>query len=319
MIRRIAVPTPGEHVSVIYEKWKALGKDMPFALAIGTEPVIPFVAGMPVGENVSEADYIGALLGEPVDVVACETVALDVPATAEIIIEGTMSIKERIHEGPMGDYSGFLAVGAGAANPVFHVSAITYRNNPILPVVASGEPIEENHTCWGVGISSQVLWELRQAGFPVTMCFAPFQGAVHTLVITVAHAAVVATTHEKLVNDLAALLFHSRAGSVIPKIVLTTDDIDPTNVEELFWALSTMCHPVRDQYLFANEEIMPLVAYLEPEERKTARGAKMIYCCLPAEGTPPGHERIRSSFRHLWPKEIQEKVVANWKNYGFAD
>jgi UbiD family decarboxylase len=310
---------PGEHVRVIFDKWKALGKDMPFALAIGTEPVIPFVGGMPIAANVNEADFIGGYLGEPVDVVACETVPLDVPATAEIIIEGTISIKETALEGPMGDYSGFLDVGAGGLNPIFHVSAITHRHDPILPVVSAGEPIEENHTCWGVAISSQVLWELRQKGFPVTMCFAPFQGAVHTLVITVPRSAVAATTHEKLVKDLAALLFHCRAGNVIPKVVLATDDIDPTNVEEVFWALSTMCHPVRDQYLFANEDIMPMVGYLEPQERKTCRGAKMIYCCLPPEHPPTGRERIRSSFRYLWPSEIQERVVANWKDYGYTE
>ncbi len=69
--------------------------------------------------------------------------------------------------------------------------------------------------------------------------------------ITVPHAALEGTTHKALVDQLAGLLFHSRAGSVIPKIILTTDDIDPTtNVEEVFWALSTMCHPVRDQYIF---------------------------------------------------------------------
>ncbi len=310
---------PGEHLAIIFEKWKALGREMPFALAIGTEPAIPFVGGMPLGENVSEADFIGGYLGEAIEVVPCETVPLDVPATAEIVIEGTFSIEEMKHEGPMGDYSGFLAVGGGGMSPVFRVSAITHRHDPILPVVASGEPIEENHTCWGVAISSQVLWELRSKGFPVTMCFAPFQGAVHTLVITVPHSALEGTTHKALVDQLAGLLFHSRAGSVIPKIILTTDDIDPTNVEEVFWALSTMCHPVRDQYLFANEDIMPLVAYLAPEERKTARGAKMIYCCLPLEGVPPERARRRSSFRHLWPQEVQDRVVKNWAGYGFKE
>jgi 4-hydroxy-3-polyprenylbenzoate decarboxylase len=76
---------------------------------------------------------------------------------------------------------------------------------------------------------------------------------------------------------------------------------------------------VRDQYLFADEDIMPMVAYLEPQERKTCRGAKMIYCCLPPEHPPTGRERIRSSFRYLWPAQIQERVVANWKNYGFKE
>src|SRR6516165_2159575 len=99
---------PRQHLGIIHNKWKALQRPMPFALAMGTEPVIPFVSGMPLDEDVDEADFIGGYLGEPVDVVGCETVDLDVPATSEIIIEGTVSPTETAHEGPMGEYSGYL-------------------------------------------------------------------------------------------------------------------------------------------------------------------------------------------------------------------
>src|SRR5262249_35083030 len=133
---------PRQHLGMIYAEWKAQGRDMPFALAIGTEPAIPFVSGMPLDENVNEADFLGGYLGEPIEVVDGETVELQVPATAEIVLEGTLSAKETALEGPMGEYSGYLSPGGGLPSPVFQVSAMTYRDRPILPVVAAGEPTE---------------------------------------------------------------------------------------------------------------------------------------------------------------------------------
>jgi UbiD family decarboxylase len=308
---------PRQHLGMIYAQWKALDKPMPFALAIGTEPALPFVSGMPLDENVNEADFMGGYFGETVEVVDCATVDLQAPATSEIVIEGTVSARATAWEGPMGEYSGYLSPGGGMPSPVFYVSAITYRDAPILPVVAAGEPTEENHTCWGLTVSAQLLWELRQAGFPVSMCFIPFQSAAHWLVVTV--PATASSVGDQLVRDLAQVLFRSRSGSFIPKVILVGDDIDPTNLDEVVWAFATRHHPARGHYVFPDEKVLPLVAFLGADERKAARGAKVIYNCLAPADCPPDQMPRRSSFRFLWPKEIQEKVLANWKRYGFAD
>jgi UbiD family decarboxylase len=79
---------------MIYAQWKELGQPMPFALTIGTAPAIPFVSAMPLADGVNEADFIGAYLGEPLEVVDCETVDLQLPATSEIVLEGMVSIEE---------------------------------------------------------------------------------------------------------------------------------------------------------------------------------------------------------------------------------
>jgi 4-hydroxy-3-polyprenylbenzoate decarboxylase len=303
---------PTQHLGIIYRQWQALGQAMPFALAIGTEPAIPFVSGMPLDEGVNEADFLGGYLGESLEVVDCETVDLQVPATAEIVIEGHLT-HQSTREGPMGEYSGYLMAGGGMPSPVFQVSALTYRNDPILPVVAAGEPIEENHTCWGLGISAQLLWDLRQQGFPVQTCFIPFQSAAHWVVVTVRRAAVRAEGAEKLARNLAGLVFGSRLGCYLPKVLLMDDDIDPTNLEEVVWAFATRCHP-RGEFLFPDEKMLPLVAFLTPEERAAARGTKVIYNCL----LPENAAVRRSSFRYAWPAEIQEQVVRNWQRYGFG-
>jgi 4-hydroxy-3-polyprenylbenzoate decarboxylase len=310
---------PGQHLGMIYGKWKALGRPMPYALALGTEPVIPFVSGMPLDENVNEADFIGGYLGEPVDVVDCETVDLQVPATSEIVIEGTLSVDETAPEGPMGEYSGYLSPGGGSPCPIYRVSAMTWRDDPILPVVAAGEPIEENHTCWGLAVSSQVLWELRSQGFPVSMCFCPFQSAAHWFVITVNGGYRKRWTRTGLVQELAAALFRTRSGSFLPKVIVLEDDIDATNLDEVIWAFATRCHPERDQMLFPGERMLPLVAYLSPAERRQGRGTKVVYNGLPPDDVPADQLPRRSSFRFAWPREIQQRVIENWKRYGYAE
>ena len=179
-----------------------LGRPMPFALAIGTAPAIPFVSAMPLADGVNEADFIGAYLGEPLEVVDCETVGLQVPATSEIVLEGMVSVEETACEGPIGEYTGYLNPGSGAPQPVFQVTAMTYRDQPILPVVASGEPIEENHTCWGLAISSQFLWELCGPVFRLPPVLAPFTAAAHWLVVTVPGSYRGQSVAERLVSEL---------------------------------------------------------------------------------------------------------------------
>lgn len=118
------------------------------------------------GAFVDEADRLGALLGRPIETVRCRTVDLDAPASAEILIKGYLSLDETEDEGPMGEYAGYLWRGESMKRPVYHVTAVSHRDNAILPVVAAGEPIEENHSVWGIMSSAQLLHELRTAGLP---------------------------------------------------------------------------------------------------------------------------------------------------------
>jgi 4-hydroxy-3-polyprenylbenzoate decarboxylase len=201
-------------------------------------------------------------------------------------------------------------------SPVFRVSAMTYRDRPILPVVAAGEPVEENHTCWGLTVSAQLLWELREQKFPVTTCFCPFESAAHWLVVTVSRSACAGRRAEDLVQELARIVFRSRAGSFIPKIILLEDDVDPANLGELVWAFATRNHPGRGVFLFPDEPVLPLVAFLDGDERRAGRGTKAIYNCLTPDDGPAEKRPRRSSFRHLWPREIQTRVIENWKRYG---
>jgi UbiD family decarboxylase len=317
--RMTGIVHPLQHLGKIHGMWKAIGKPMPFAMFQGGPPFIPFVSGMPLPANVSEADYMGGYFGEPVDVVRCETVDLEVPATSEIVIEGFLSDKETAMEGPMGEYAGYLWPGPGTPKPVYHVTAMTFRKDPILPIVAAGEPVEEDHTAQGLPSAAQLLAEIRDAGIPATMAWVPFESANHWLVVTVPRdwSSRLGYGPARLCREIGTLVFEkSKFGAVMPKILVMNDDVDASNTPEVVWAFATRCHPVSGEIHFDHESTSPLVAFLETSEKMAGRTAKVVYNCLPPEDWG-GRLPIRCSFAHNYSRELQDKVIANWGTYGF--
>jgi 4-hydroxy-3-polyprenylbenzoate decarboxylase len=319
--RMTGIVHPLQHLGQIHGMWKAIGKPMPFAMFQGGPPFAPFVSSMPIPAHVSEVDYMGAYFGRAVEVVRCETVDLEVPASAEIVIEGYISDTETAIEGPMGEYAGYLWPGGGSPKPVYHVTAITHRNDPILPVVAAGEPIEEDHTAQGIPSSAELLAEIRAAGIPATMAWVPLESAQHWLAVTVPADCrrQLGYDAEQLCREIGTLVFEkSKYGAVIPKILVLNDDIDPTNTAELVWAFATRCHPVHGEIAFDKEATSPLVAFLESSEKQGGRTTKVVYNCLPPD---EWGERlpVRCSFAHNYPRELRERVLANWTTDGFPD
>jgi 3-polyprenyl-4-hydroxybenzoate decarboxylase len=108
------------------------------------------------------------------------------------------------------------------------------------------------------------------------------------------------------------------AGVVIPKIIVLHDDVDPTNLGELVWAFATRCHPVLGSIFFNKEATAPLVAFLRSSEKSFGATSKVVYNSLQPDDWGDKLS-ARSSFRHCYPSEIVERVLANWKNYGFSD
>jgi 4-hydroxy-3-polyprenylbenzoate decarboxylase len=311
-----------KHLGVMLAAWRAIGKPMPFALSLGNDPVIPFVAGMPLRDGVNEADFVGGYLGEPIEVVKCETVDLEVPASSEIVIEGHVMIDETDREGPMAEFPGYLFKGSYNC-PVFRVTALTYRNNPILPVVSAGMPPEENHTCWGVAIAATTLAELRHSNWPVTSCFLPFDAAVHLMVITVpgdylqrsSH-----TTNASFCKAMGEFVFTLRGGANVPRLMIVRDDIDPTRSADVLWALMTRCHPGDGEIDFPHLATNPRDAFLRDAEKKAMFTTKSVLNCLPHEGWGHDERPVRASFDGIYPADLQARILRDWKTgYGLPD
>ena len=308
-----------QHVGMVAKMWAESGKPMPFALALGVEPSIPFVCGMPLPANVSEAGRLGALMGRAIRTVRCKTVDLEAQASAEILIEGHLHLDELVEEGPMGEYAGYVPLEPKMMRPTYRVSAISHRNNAILPVVAAGEPVEENHTAWGIPSSAQILYNLRRAGIPATTAWIPLHSALHWLVITVPRdwrrkSGIDET--QALCRRIGEVMFSTKAGALIPKVIVLNDDVDPTDLEELVWAFATRCHPFLGHASFEHIAAAPLLAYLRKAEKVASNTGKIVYNCLApdewGEALP-----MRASFRHGYPAEIVDRVRRRWSEYGF--
>lgn len=135
----------GQHNSMIRDKWLAEGKDeIPWALALGVPPAANLAAALPVPTGVSEAEYVGAMVGKPLELVKCELSDLLVPANSEIVFEGTFSLKDKAMEGPFEDFLGIHFEDDAHLHPLFKVDAITYRDDAILPVSVPGRITDES-------------------------------------------------------------------------------------------------------------------------------------------------------------------------------
>ena len=312
------IPGP-QHLGIIRAKWAALGKPMPIALALGVEPALPYVGAMPLPEGVDESHYLGALFGEGIEVVPAETVDLSVPATAEIVIEGHIAFDEQVMEGPMNEYPGYNALES-SPKPVFKVSAITYRNGAILPVVAAGPPVEEDHTGTGTMHAAEILFNLREAGLPVSSTWFSYESAIHWLIVSVRQ-----DWHEtfdipagELAKKVGDIVFAGKAGFGVPKILLVEDDINITDLNQVVWAFATRTHPEHGEVHFPAEPTAALSVYLTEEEMHSYRAGKVIYCCLLGDRFATAQRPVKGSFENGWPAEIQQRVLARWHdNYGY--
>lgn len=312
-IAGVVIPT--QDFGKIYAEWKEIGEEMPFALCLGVDPAIAMIAGYPLPSGINEDGVIGGWYGDGVEVVKCETNDLLVPASTEIVIEGFASLDETVPEGPMGEYGGYVWSGKGKEVPCFKVTAMTHRDDPIMPICVAGVPTEENHTNWGISIAASIQNVLRNQGFPIKECFIPMDSAAHWFVATVDRNRT-NEDDEQLALDIGKAVFASKGGSYIPKVVVVDDDIDPSNINQLVWAIATRHHPdkrtaIPEQYIF------PLVSYLSAEEKSKSVSTRVIYNCLtPFHKWPKESQPVEASFRG-YPEEVQKHVLENWESYGF--
>jgi len=309
---------PPQHLGVIRSRWTELGQPMPIALAIGVEPGLPFVGGMPIPAGQDETHYLGALFGEGSELVPAETVDLLVPATAEIVIEGHIAIEQTVMEGPMNEFPGYNATDA-SPKALFEVSAVTFRDGAIQAVVAAGPPVEEDHTIIGTTSAAEILYLLREAGLPISSAWYNFEAAVHWLSLAVRQDwhATTGLSSAELIEKVAEVIFAGKPSVNAPKILVIEDDVDITDLSQVVWAFSTRSHPERGEFHFPPKLSMQLAVYLSPEESHSFMAGKVIYNCLLADLYPDGNRPVKGSFENGWPVEIQHRVLTNWADYGF--
>jgi 4-hydroxy-3-polyprenylbenzoate decarboxylase len=169
-----------KHGAFHYKKSEAENKPLEVAVVIGADPVVTYAASTPLPEGIDEMLMAGFLRKKPVPMVPCETLDLDVPASAEIVLEGVVHPAERREEGPFGDHTGHYSTAE--PYPVFHVQCITHRKDPIYQTTVTGKPPMED---WYMGQTSVKLFKpLLKKAIPelVDMCL-PKEGLFHNMAI----------------------------------------------------------------------------------------------------------------------------------------
>jgi len=239
-----------QHWGQHFKKYEEKGQEMPVALVIGWEPSLPFAASSPVPTGVSEYDVIGAIRGEPVDLVKCETVDLYVPASAEIVIEGTISSDPATFEmeGPFGEYTGYFG-GDQCPKHRIKVTAITHRDNPIFRGTIEGnlpKMLSENAIMSSVQRAALAWNILESAGVPgVTDVHCPAANNGTTLIIQLHQ------TYRGQAKQAASAIWGSNAAHLRYKNIWVVDeDIDIHDYGALDWAFAYRVNAAEDDIVF---------------------------------------------------------------------
>ncbi|KAI9727009.1 MAG: Ferulic acid decarboxylase 1 [Cirrosporium novae-zelandiae] len=309
-----------QHIWQIHQMWKKEGKDVPWALALGVPPAAVMTSSMPIPDGVTEAGYIGSMVGEALDLVKCETNDLYVPANSEIVMEGTLSISETGPEGPFGEMHGYVFPADTHMWPKYKVNAITYRNNPILPMSAAGRLTDETHTMIGSLAAAEIRRICQEHDLPITDVFSPFESQVTWAAMRVDTAKLRAmkTNSKEFSKRIGDLIFNEKAGYTIHRIVLVGDDIDVYNGKDVMWAFSTRCRPGTDETFYEGCRGFPLIPYMSHGTSFPNKGGKVVSdALLPSEYTT-GRDWVAADFEHSYPEDVKAKVLANWETMGFS-
>lgn len=219
---------------------EAMGKGLPIAIAIGTDPVLPLATQWMAPYGTDELALAGALRGEPVEVVQAETVDLEVPATAEIIIEGTVVPNVRDEEGPFGEVTGYYT--PANPKPVIEVSAITHRRDAIYQAALTGMPTTENHVLKQLPLEATVYWSLKKEFPGVQAVHFPAAGTVGMISVIALKQA-----YECEARNVIATMMGSRRNKIT---IVVDDDIDIYDMENVLWAIATRTQADEDVVVF---------------------------------------------------------------------
>jgi 4-hydroxy-3-polyprenylbenzoate decarboxylase len=225
----------------IFRKYVARGRPMPMAVVLGGQPVLTYAATCPLPPEVSELLLAGFLNQAGIDLVPCRTIPLEVPANAEIVIEGCAHHADRFIEGPFGDHTGFYSLSG--PYPVFRVSAITCRRNPIYPTTIVGPPPMEDYYL-GKATERIFLPLLRMIVPDVLDYHLPMFGAFHNFAFL---------KIRKEYPYQARKVIHSIWGAgqmMFTKFIVVVDEhVDVHDEQQVLFAMGANVDPRRDTVL----------------------------------------------------------------------
>jgi 4-hydroxy-3-polyprenylbenzoate decarboxylase len=272
------------------------------AVALGLDPVTTYTASAPLPKHIDELMLAGFLRGEPVELVKAKTVDLEVPANAEIVLEGYIEKDELTSEGPFGDHTGFYT--AAEPFPVFHVTAITMREGAIYPSIVVGKPPAED--AWLGKATERIFLPAVRMTVPEIVDYdLPVAGVFHNCCIVAIR---------KAFPGHAKKVMHAIWGlgmlSLTKAVVVVDEHVDVHDYEQVFFYVGANVDPARDVVISEG----PL-DHLDHAPTHQFFGGKLGIDATakgPDEGTRPWPEEIEMS------EEVRELVDRRWDEYGIG-
>ena len=267
------------HTLQIFNKLEAQGKDLEFALVIGTHPSLLLASQATTPLGVDEFEIAGSLLGEPLQMVKCETVDLEVPVESEFIIEGRIKANVREEEGPFGEYP--KTYGPRAKRHVFEVTCITHRNNPIYHTIVPATM--EHLLLGGVSREATMMPLLLQASPNVKDArLTPGSGCRYHVIIQI---------DPKQEGEAKNAMFAAFTSSTEVKHVVTINsDIDIDDMQDVEWAIANRCQAGRDIFIITDAQ----GNRLDPSSRNGTSDKMGVDATIPVgTGNTEKFEKIR--------------------------
>ncbi|MBE7635606.1 UbiD family decarboxylase [Sneathiella sp. P13V-1] len=282
-----------------YQRWKDKKPEpLPAAVVIGADPGTILAAVTPIPDTLSEYQFAGLLRGQKVELVDCKTVPLKVPATAEIILEGYVSLDEYGDEGPYGDHTGYY--NSVESFPVFNITAITRRKNPIYLSTFTGRPPDEPSVLGEA--MNELFIPLLQQQFPEIVDFwLPPEGCSYRIAVISMKKAYPGHAKRVMMGAWSFL----RQFMYTKFLIIVDDDIDARDWKDVMWAISTRMDPVRD---ITTIEGTP-IDYLDFASPESGLGGKLA---LDATNKMPPETHREWGEKIQMDEEVIKKVDDMW-------
>ncbi|UCG63795.1 MAG: UbiD family decarboxylase, partial [Deltaproteobacteria bacterium] len=301
--------SPGKDALLHREKWWKMGEPCEVAAAYGIDPVLLIAGSMGFPRNVSEYDHAGGIKGEPVRVVKGEVTDLLIPADAEIVVEG-ISYPDRLKdEGPFGEFQGYYG-RPGGPTPFIEVKCIHYRNNPILTsALMADHPSCEQNLFFGIARSARIWDDLDRLGIPGirgVYSVPAAAGGFGMIVVSIEQK------HAGHASQVASLAAQCPGGAYNSKwIIVVDEDVDPTDLEQVLWAMCTRCNPPDDIDILRNTWSTYLDPTKNPPEERPYGSKALINACME-------HKHLHDfSKRTLLRESTYRRVRDRWGKFGF--
>jgi len=285
-----------------FQRYKELKKKIPVAVTFGGDPVLPYAATAPMPDNVDELLLAGFIRKKPVALVPCKTVDLEVPADADFVLEGYVDPNEPlVSEGPFGDHTGYYSLAD--LYPLFHITAITHRKNPIYQTIVVGPPLQEDGFMGQA--TERIFLPLLKLTFPeIVDIHVPIETCFHNLVIV---------SMKKQYPGHPRKLMHSLWGMgqmMFSKVIIIMDpDVPIHDLQEVTWRVANNIDPRRD-FMFTEGPL----DVLDHAADQFAFGSKL--------GIDATKKTVEDGFTREWPEVIRmdtatkQRVDELWESLG---